>query len=69
MTVIVIFVDMVLVLHNETNDAVGGSEVNPIGKYPWQGSLQRLGGHMCGAVLINEHWTLTAAHCVQGQDM
>lgn len=45
---------------------VGGRRAVP-GSWPWQCSLRRrenpLYGHLCGAVLINEQWILTVAHC------
>ena len=51
---------------------VGGADVDPIGKWPWQASLQIGTSHNCGAVLIenpdgsdNHIYALTAAHCVE----
>ncbi|CAD5114074.1 unnamed protein product [Dimorphilus gyrociliatus] len=47
---------------------VGGIDVSPPGKYPWQGSLQSLSNfHTCGAVVISNKYVLTAAHCVTNQ--
>lgn len=42
---------------------VGGTEVNPIGRYPFMVSLQSEWGHFCGASLIDKEWLLSAAHC------
>merc|ERR1712179_226850 len=46
---------------------VGGSDVQPVGKWPWQGSLQfrSSGSHTCGSSLISATHAITAAHCVR----
>ncbi|CAD5115162.1 unnamed protein product [Dimorphilus gyrociliatus] len=47
---------------------VGGEDVDPPGKYPWQGSLQSFSDfHSCGTVVISNKYVLTAAHCVISQ--
>merc|ERR1711976_521019 len=44
---------------------VGGTEVSYPGKYPWQASLEYIGGsHTCGASMISSYWLVSAAHCV-----
>lgn len=43
---------------------IGGNNVSPVGKWPWQASLQRGTSHICGASLISTRWLVTAAHCV-----
>lgn len=36
-----------------------------IEKYPFAVSIQIRGMHHCGGAIINEHYILTAAHCVE----
>ncbi|KAM8851302.1 uncharacterized protein prss56 isoform 2-T2 [Spinachia spinachia] len=44
---------------------VGGSPA-PLGSWPWLVNLQRYGGLMCGGVLVDSSWVVTAAHCFAG---
>lgn len=41
---------------------IGGVEVEPF-KYPWLASIQYLGIHVCGGVLLDYETVITAAHC------
>ncbi|KAG7160263.1 trypsin-1-like [Homarus americanus] len=44
---------------------VGGVEVSPTHKYPWQVGLKirRQSAYWCGGSIINDRYVLTAAHC------
>ena len=43
---------------------VGGSEVNPKGRYPFQvAMIDSSGGQYCGGSLVDKDWVLCAAHC------
>ncbi|XP_053973147.1 chymotrypsin-1-like [Hylaeus volcanicus] len=44
---------------------VGGNDA-PVGKFPYQVSLQYNGNHFCGGSIISSRYILTAAHCVKG---
>ncbi|XP_040211789.1 serine protease 27-like [Rana temporaria] len=44
---------------------VGGQDASP-GDWPWQISLRKNGSHICGGVMIDSQWVLTAAHCFVG---
>ena len=54
-------------------DIVGGREATP-GEWPWQVAIVDKGpnlynGQFCGGSLINRDWVLTAAHCVDTEDV
>ncbi|XP_076000850.1 serine protease 56 [Genypterus blacodes] len=44
---------------------VGGSPASR-GSWPWLVNLQLEGGLMCGGVLVDSSWVVTAAHCFAG---
>ncbi|XP_076471843.1 trypsin-2-like [Babylonia areolata] len=45
---------------------VNGYVVDPPNSFPWQLSLKSNGYHICGAVVYNSRYVITAAHCVEG---
>ncbi|XP_017207703.4 serine protease 56 [Danio rerio] len=44
---------------------IGGSPA-PLGSWPWLVNLRLDGALMCGGVLVDSSWVLTAAHCFAG---
>lgn len=42
---------------------VGGVD-SERGETPFIVSLTRRGGHFCGGIVLNNHWLLTAGHCI-----
>jgi len=54
------------IVNNAQSKIVGGIE-GVRGAYPYQISLRRRGGHICGGTIIDEKTIITAAHCL-GED-
>lgn len=53
---------------NKTEDVVGservvGGKASQPGAWPWVATIYRNGIFLCGCVLINPEWIVTAAHC------
>ncbi|XP_018429100.1 PREDICTED: serine protease 27-like [Nanorana parkeri] len=46
-----------------TSDRIVGGQDAFYGEWPWQISLRKNGYHICGGVMIDSQWVLTAAHC------
>lgn len=42
---------------------IGGEPID-ITEVPWQVSLEYNNNHICGGVILNEEWVLTATHCL-----
>ncbi|XP_044608125.2 neutrophil elastase [Equus asinus] len=49
------------------SEIVGGRPARPHA-WPFMASLQRRGGHFCGATLIARNFVMSAAHCVNGRN-
>ncbi|XP_038639800.1 transmembrane protease serine 6 [Scyliorhinus canicula] len=49
-------------LQTSMSRIVGGTNSTE-GEWPWQTSIQISGQHVCGGILINQNWILSAAHC------
>ena len=43
---------------------VGGNLATP-GEFPYQCLLKRFDKFICGCVLVDKEWVLTAAHCTE----
>jgi len=50
-------------VQSRANRVVGGTEAQP-NSWPWMAALVRGNYYICGGVLIEEQFVLTAAHCV-----
>uniref|UniRef100_A0A3B5A3X3 Peptidase S1 domain-containing protein n=1 Tax=Stegastes partitus TaxID=144197 RepID=A0A3B5A3X3_9TELE len=49
------------------NTRIVGGEVAPPGSWPWQISVNSIGGRQfCGGSLVNNQWVVSAAHCFPG---
>nr|AIJ10719.1 venom serine protease precursor [Scolopendra dehaani] len=46
-----------------SNAIIGGTIVESKGIYPFMASFRNFTSHGCGAIILNEQWVLTAAHC------
>ncbi|MCJ8747852.1 hypothetical protein PDJAM_G00158170 [Pangasius djambal] len=56
------------ITHSVLPRAVGGNQC-PKGHCPWQVLLKYDGESLCGGVLVDAHWILTAGHCVDKKDI
>ncbi|KAM9469345.1 coagulation factor X [Clarias gariepinus] len=51
---------------DESDKRIVGGQLQQQGGSPWQALLRRKDGNgFCGGTLINKHWVVTAAHCLQ----
>ncbi|CAL4255854.1 unnamed protein product, partial [Meganyctiphanes norvegica] len=55
--------------NEQSTRIIGGKEVDPRYKYPWQVALVYANNTLqCGGSIINNLWILTAAHCLIDKD-
>ncbi|XP_063091029.1 serine protease 55 isoform X2 [Cavia porcellus] len=47
---------------------IGGMEAEE-GEFPWQVSIQVFNEHMCGGTILSAWWILTAAHCLNFEEI
>ncbi|XP_010621243.1 serine protease 55 isoform X2 [Fukomys damarensis] len=47
---------------------IGGVEAGE-GEFPWQVSIQVANQHMCGGAILSSWWILTAAHCLNSEEI
>lgn len=47
---------------------IGGMEAGE-GEFPWQVSIQVANQHMCGGAILSSWWILTAAHCLNSEEI
>ncbi|KAJ8376981.1 hypothetical protein SKAU_G00075610 [Synaphobranchus kaupii] len=59
--VLLVLVGAAVAMPPKDGRIIGGTECKP-NSQPWMASLN-YGYHFCGAVLINEQWLLSVAHC------
>lgn len=52
----------------QSTSRIIGGKVSKSGQWPWQVTLHFKGSHVCGGVLISDHFVLTAAHCFPSTD-
>src|SRR2546423_900823 len=51
------------------NGRIVGGEESQAHEFPWLAEIKKAGHHICGGSILNPHFVLTAAHCLQEFDM